>query len=184
MLDFIEYYDRIIFHAINGEWRNEVADGIMPFMRKATNWIPLYVFLVGYIYFNFKKQFWKIVLYIALVAGITDLTSSHLIKKTVQRVRPCRETTLNFEVVKQISCSPGFSFTSSHAANHYALATALSLTIFRRKKFFQVLVFSWAAIIAYAQIYVGVHYPFDIFCGALLGMSIALFIRRFIKIDL
>ena len=29
----------------------------------------------------------------------------------------------------------------------------------------------WAAAIAYAQVYVGVHYPLDVFCGALLGLA-------------
>ena len=28
----------------------------------------------------------------------------------------------------------------------------------------------WAAVISYAQVYVGVHYPVDVFCGSLLGI--------------
>jgi len=31
----------------------------------------------------------------------------------------------------------------------------------------------WAILIAYAQIYVGVHYPIDVFSGAILGILIA-----------
>jgi len=34
------------------------------------------------------------------------------------------------------------------------------------------LFFIWAASIAYTQVYVGVHYPFDVLCGALLGMAL------------
>ena len=31
------------------------------------------------------------------------------------------------------------------------------------------LFFVWAAAICYAQMYIGVHYPFDIICGAVIG---------------
>jgi undecaprenyl-diphosphatase len=29
----------------------------------------------------------------------------------------------------------------------------------------------WATAIAYSQVYVGVHYPLDVICGALLGLA-------------
>jgi undecaprenyl-diphosphatase len=38
------------------------------------------------------------------------------------------------------------------------------------------LFFIWAALISYAQIYVGVHYPFDILGGAIVGCSAGYFI--------
>jgi undecaprenyl-diphosphatase len=34
------------------------------------------------------------------------------------------------------------------------------------------LFFIWAALVCYAQIYVGVHFPFDVLGGAILGMFI------------
>jgi membrane-associated phospholipid phosphatase len=178
MLDFIQHYDEIAYHYINGLWRDSFSDIFLPFMRKAKNWIPLYVCLLGYIYYFFKKDFVKIFFLVALTMVATDLTSSHLLKKTIRRTRPCRETELPYEAVKLIPCSHGFSFPSSHAANHYALATILSLSIFSRKKGVQLAFFTWAALIAYAQVYVGVHYPFDIFCGTLLGISMALLVNR------
>jgi membrane-associated phospholipid phosphatase len=178
MLDFIQYYDEIAFHQINGVWRDAASDVFFPFMRRAKNWIPLYIFLLGYIYYYFKKDFIKIFCLVALTMIVSDVTSSHLIKKTVRRTRPCRETALPYEPVRQIICSPGYSYPSSHATNHYALAAILSLTIFRRKKGIQLVFFTWAALIAYGQVYVGVHYPFDIFCGMLLGTSIAVLVSK------
>jgi undecaprenyl-diphosphatase len=38
--------------------------------------------------------------------------------------------------------------------------------------------FIWAFIIAYTQVYVGVHYPFDVFCGALLGCGIGFMLSK------
>jgi undecaprenyl-diphosphatase len=34
--------------------------------------------------------------------------------------------------------------------------------------------FVWASAIAYAQVYVGIHYPLDVFSGALLGIAVGL----------
>jgi len=40
------------------------------------------------------------------------------------------------------------------------------------------LLFLWAFIICYAQIYVGVHYPLDILGGALIGSVIGITMSR------
>jgi undecaprenyl-diphosphatase len=34
------------------------------------------------------------------------------------------------------------------------------------------LLFIWAALIAYAQVYVGVHYPLDVIAGAIIGIIV------------
>jgi undecaprenyl-diphosphatase len=36
------------------------------------------------------------------------------------------------------------------------------------------ILFAWAFAISYAQVYVGVHFPLDIACGALLGCAIGM----------
>ncbi|HRH59325.1 MAG TPA: phosphatase PAP2 family protein, partial [Chitinophagaceae bacterium] len=36
------------------------------------------------------------------------------------------------------------------------------------------LFFFWAATISYGQVYVGIHYPLDIACGAILGSIIGI----------
>jgi undecaprenyl-diphosphatase len=42
-------------------------------------------------------------------------------------------------------------------------------------KNYRFLFLGWAAIIAYAQVYVGVHYPLDIFFGSLIGIVVGYF---------
>ena len=39
----------------------------------------------------------------------------------------------------------------------------------------------WAALVSYSRIYVGVHYPADILCGAILGTIIAIFVYYLMK---
>ena len=40
------------------------------------------------------------------------------------------------------------------------------------------LALGWAFVISLSQIYVGVHYPIDVFCGAILGTLIGLFTAK------
>jgi undecaprenyl-diphosphatase len=107
--------------------------------------------------------------------GISDAVSSHLIKKNVERVRPCNDVEFKEQVKLRVRCGSGYSFTSSHATNHFAMAF-FWIVLFRRKwKHVLWLGILWASLIAVSQIYVGVHYPFDVVCGAILGILIGLF---------
>jgi undecaprenyl-diphosphatase len=69
-------------------------------------------------------------------------------------------------------CSGGFSFTSSHAANHFGLAMFLFMSLIPLFKKYTWLFFIWAGIISYAQVYVGVHYPLDVLAGAMIGLVV------------
>jgi undecaprenyl-diphosphatase len=72
----------------------------------------------------------------------------------------------------RVKCGNAYSFTSSHATNHFAIATFLSLTLGKRFKKIKWPLLTWAGMICLAQVYVGVHFPLDVFCGAILGMII------------
>jgi undecaprenyl-diphosphatase len=67
-------------------------------------------------------------------------------------------------------CLTSFSFTSSHAANHFGIATFIFLTLKPLFNNYRYLFLLWAGIISYAQVYVGVHYPVDVFVGAVIGI--------------
>ena len=113
-----------------------------------------------------------IVLFTFANFGISDAISSHLIKKNVNRVRPCNDLVFKENVNIRVRCGSGMSFTSSHATNHFAMAF-FWIALFRRKwKHTLWLCITWASLISISQIYVGVHYPADVLCGALLGILI------------
>jgi undecaprenyl-diphosphatase len=74
-----------------------------------------------------------------------------------------------------VGCGSGYSFISSHAANHFGLAIIIG-SIFKSKwTWVKPTLVIWAAVICYAQVYVGVHYPLDVIGGAIIGILIGKF---------
>jgi undecaprenyl-diphosphatase len=112
-------------------------------------------------------------LFAALTVLLTDQISSGLIKNFVQRPRPCFDPNFYSQVRLLLDhCSGGYSFTSSHATNHYGIAAFLFATLGSYFGHWKYLLFVWASLICYAQVYVGVHYPLDVIVGAILGYII------------
>ncbi len=167
-------WDAQIFHLINSDWSNQFFDFLLPILRNKYTWMPLYMFLIAFFTINFKKQGMYIVMALALTVGVADATSSHLIKKSVKRLRPCKVLEQPKDMNLLVRCGSGYSFPSSHAANHFSMAVFLFLTLGKVVKWTKVPLLLWAASIAYSQVYVGVHFPLDALAGAVLGSLIAL----------
>ena len=173
MLEFILHYDYYLFELINGKSSSPFLDLWLIPWRNSLFWIPLYVFLISFFIFNFKSRAYQILLFLMLTVGTSDIVSSHLIKKTVQRQRPCRSE-LPVEVQARVRCGYGYSFTSSHATNHSSIAAFLFIvfgTVFGMWKWFFPF---WAISIGIAQVYVGVHFPSDVISGWIVGAVIGL----------
>lgn len=165
--------DQQLFEKINTDWTNPFFDSVMPFVRNPLNWAPLYLFVLVFVLLNFKKKgAWWILFFISVVA-LTDMTGNYVFKHGFERLRPCNDPDFFMHVRLLINhCGGGYSFVSNHAANHFAMATFFFISFRKHLKFWVWLGIAWAALIAYAQVYVGVHYPFDVLCGALLGIII------------
>lgn len=164
--------DEWIFQLINDDLHHPFLDTIMPYWRDKVTWVPLYIALAIFLLINFRLKGLYLILAIVLTAGAADTISSHLVKKQVKRIRPCNQEKLKSEVNLLVRCGSGYSFTSSHATNHFAIAVFISLTLGRLYRKIKIPLIIWAATIALGQVYVGVHFPFDILCGALLGTFI------------
>lgn len=107
---------------------------------------------------------------LALCVALADQLSSGLIKPLVERFRPTHEPTLQGLVETVRGYEGGsYGFVSSHAANTFGVAAFLTLVT--RRKVLAVTLFGWAVLTCYSRIYLGVHYPGDIICGALIGAA-------------
>ena len=167
MLEHLIQLDRHIFYFINHDLTNPFFDWFMPILRNRFTWIPLYIFILSFCLWKYKKTGVLIVILLALAPGFTDFTSVHLMKNNVQRLRPCRDPIVSQTIIARVPCGTGYSFPSTHATDHFPMAGFISFVFFRRWKWIGLWAVLWAGSISFAQVYVGVHFPIDITLGML-----------------
>ncbi len=172
MLETLLQWDAAVFQLINVRLGNPFFDALLPWFREKWFWMPVYVFIAAFLVLNFKRRGWIILLGFVFAAGLSDFTSSTLIKKNVQRIRPCNDLAMMARIQPRVPCGSGYSFTSSHAANHFAAAVFMIGLFGGRIRWLRPIALSWAGLIAFSQVYVGVHYPGDVLFGAALGSLI------------
>jgi undecaprenyl-diphosphatase len=146
----IKDIDQALFYQINGVWHYPIL-----------GWL---IYQVGW-----KTLKW--LLFALMNVGLTDQISSSVFKPYFHRLRPCNDPALFGKTRLLLEhCAGGFSFTSSHAANHFGIAMFIFMTWGGTQKKYTRFFFVWAGVIAFAQIYVGVHYPLDIVGGTIIGL--------------
>jgi membrane-associated phospholipid phosphatase len=177
-MESLHQFDVDLFLMIHRGLSNPFFDWLLPLMRNRYFWSPVYLFIIIFCIKEYKKKGWLMIGMLLLTFAIGDLTASRIIKYSVGRIRPCNEITLTNEIVHRVPCGSGYSFPSAHATNHFAIAVFLIFLFYDRWKGILPLALGWALIISFSQIYVGVHYPIDVFCGAILGILIGLFTSK------
>ncbi len=180
MLEILNSIDQQLFLAINNGLQNSFLDWLCPILRNQKVWYPLYAVLIFFIYKKYKKETLWIIIGAAILILISDQLSANLIKHLVQRLRPCNDPTFRNQVHLLVNCGNGFSFVSAHATNHFSIAIYMIGFFKAQRKWFLPIALFWAASIAVSQVYVGVHYPLDIICGALLGSFLGYIFSSFI----
>lgn len=183
MLEHLIQIDRHLFYFINTDLGNPFFDWLMPLLRNARFWIPLYVFIIVFCLWKYKKQGAVLIILLALSAGIADFTSASIFKYNVQRLRPCRDPEVSRNAIVRVPCGTGYSFPSTHATDHFAMAAFLCFVFSRKWRWIWLWAILWAASICFAQVYVGVHFPIDVTVGAIYGFFIgwlmSLLFKRF-----
>ncbi len=173
--EWLNGWDTFLFLKLNTVFTNPVFDSMMPWWRDANTWTPLYIFFILFAVLNFRSKSFIWILGAVLTLILTDQISSSFFKKYFERPRPCNDPILMSHVRLLLrNCSGGYSFTSSHATNHFGFAVYVLVTLKPILRKWGNFLLVWAASISYAQVYVGVHYPLDVFCGAILGTVIGL----------
>lgn len=172
--DHLIYWDHVVWFYLNVKWHNAVLDWVMPFLRNQWFWTPLYLFLAIFMPSQYKRNGWIWCALFIVTFAISDQVSASLIKPFFHRVRPCNNETLRGIVHLLVPCGSGKSFPSSHASNHFALAWFMALTLGYKARWVWPAALLWAALVCYAQVYVGVHYPLDVLAGGMLGTCIGL----------
>ncbi len=173
MMETLLQWDTSLMHWINDGWSHPVFDVILVAARNKYVWLPLYILAISWILLNLpSRHSLKTLLFITISIFASDTISSKLIKFQVKRPRPCHELQMEPQVIQRVECGIGYSFTSSHAANHFCFAAFLIMVFGRYMRRWKYLWWVWAAMVSLAQVYVGLHYPLDVLGGGLLGILI------------
>ena len=176
--------DARLFLWLNGmhaDW----LDSVMVALTEMWPWIPIYIFWAFLVIRRYGKRSVWLFLAVALVVLCSDQLSAHVCKPLFHRLRPC----FNPELEGLVHLPKGFpggqyGFVSSHAANTFAIAAFLTAALRRSWRWVGWTLYGWAAISSYTRIYMGVHYPGDILCGAVLGILIGLIIWKLLSLIL
>jgi membrane-associated phospholipid phosphatase len=180
--DQIISLDKALFLYIQEHGGAAWVDGLMLLLRDARTWIPLYLFMGAWIFRKARPQAILFVVLTIATFAFCDFMSASVLKPMIARLRPCHDPDLAASMRGLLPCGGLFSFPSSHAANHFGLASFWFSAILRIKGKRWYWLWLWAAMIGFAQIYVGKHFPLDILGGALMGcftgFSAAVFFKQ------
>lgn len=181
MLEQLIEYDKELFLWLNG-LGNTSWDGFWMFMTNKLNSIPVYILLLvlSYKQLGLKKTI-LLVISIAVLITVTDQLANFF-KYGVQRLRPCYDEDINtlMRLVKN-SCGGKYGYFSAHAANNMAVAVFFTFLLRAKYKYLPLFLLLWACLVGYSRIYIGVHFPLDVFSGMIVGLIMAwLFYKLYI----
>lgn len=187
-IDFWVNIDVKLFLMLNS-WRNDFFDFLMYWISDKYIWVPFYAFILFLIARVYKWHTLYVVVLVALLITLSDQSSVHLFKNVFERLRPCHNPELSGMVnLVNNRCGGQFGFVSSHACNAYAMAGFVFFLLRKHYRRFAIGLLCWAAVVGYSRIYLGVHYPADVFFGSIVGLfwgwliaQLFFFIRRRIE---
>ena len=146
-------------------------------------WIPFYILIIVLLIKHYKKDSILIILFTVITIAISDQISVHLFKDFVQRLRPCHNPTIETSLhLVNNNCGGLYGFISSHAANSFSILVFLTPKIKDKIKYLWWAMIVWALLLCYSRIYLGVHYPFDVLSGIIVGSIIGFLTYKFFQL--
>ena len=147
--------------------------------------ILMYLFLI-LLFFYIQKIRPKVIyifyffIVIALMITITD-QGANIFKDSIQRLRPCYNESIidSLRLVKE-NCGGKYGFFSAHASNSFSLAIFFGLLFINKIRYIIMITIVYASLISYSRIYLGVHYPIDIFFGGFFGIFVGFVMYSFV----
>jgi membrane-associated phospholipid phosphatase len=170
-LQWLDHLDKDLFVLIQ-HGSSRFQDVIMVLLRNPYTWIPLYALMLFYAFRAGKKNAWVFIVLSVATFAITDSVTAQLLKPLFGRLRPCHNAEMQAVLHGLIDCGGLYSMPSNPAANHFGLAAFWYFSIYAMTGRKWRWLWLWAALICYAQVYVGKHYPFDVCVGAVFGTLI------------
>ncbi len=168
LLNSIDTAVLLFFNSLHTSWLDS-------FMWMATGrfvWVPMYATILFILFKTFPRR--EACIYtLAIIAAIVfaDQICASVLRPVFERLRPSNIENPISSSLSIVNDYRGgrYGFPSCHGSNSFALATILAL-IMRTPRFTR-FIFFWAVLNAYTRLYLGVHYPGDLLCGAIIGSA-------------
>ena len=197
MIQTIPEWDKQFFYAING-FRTEFLNVIMPVL--SYTWLlwtlGITAFALWALFALRQKDPWahlKPVLFgaflILATAGVTDLVTVGT-KDSVGRLRPSQSLPYAYSQKKshkdgwiqnRATHKPTKTWSDSFFSGHASHSMAVAVTAATLCPPLSPVIYAMPVAVGYSRIYLGKHYPSDVFAGWFAGAAIALLARRLTK---
>lgn len=160
-------FDFEILFFIKNHLRNGFFDAIVPFYTNLGNdgliWIALGVVLL------IPKKTRKCGVMVLATLLVMLVVNNIILKNLIARERPCATYP---ELVELVKVPTSYSFPSGHTVS----AIAVSFTILSQHKKFGIVTIILALLMGLSRLYVGVHFPTDVYGGIIVGFAISLIV--------
>lgn len=177
MFETINSVDASVFLTLHNAVRCMFMDCAAWWMSDRWIWVPMYS---AVLYMLIRRLGWRRAIVYALAIGVAvalaDQLCATFIRPFVERMRPSNPDNPLSQYVTLVNGYHGgrYGFPSCHAANTFVLAVFVTLVV--RNRALVCWMFVWAVLTCLSRIYLGVHYPGDLFVGAMAGSFCAWFV--------
>lgn len=170
-MNFISRADRAIIHFIDKHLACRFMDKLMSIMTMLGDlgiiWMVTAIFLIP------MRRYRVYGISMIIIVLVSAFLGDIVIKPLVRRLRPFVKN----KTIRLIIRNPGgYSFPSGHTSSSVGAAYVL----LQMNLWVGVVGIIVAGLIAFSRVYLHVHYPTDIFAGAVLGLICGVLILEFI----
>ena len=169
MLSLLHSLDIFILELVNLSYHSFLSDNLALLVTNV-GVIYFWIIIAGILYL-FGNEKGKDVSKKMIIILIVVVIVSQIIKFVVMRPRPYTE--LSSLVVLSLGTDPSFP------SGHTTISTAMSYVL--SKEYNKWYLMSIPVIVALSRLYLGVHYPSDVFGGFLVGIGIAYIMEHYIN---